>query len=66
MNLMSVINLCSEVVPYMQRNRWGRIVNITSIAVKQPVDGLMLSNSIRAGVIGAKMPLELEQLDLLL
>jgi 3-oxoacyl-[acyl-carrier protein] reductase len=52
LNLMSVINLCSEVVPYMQRNRWGRIVNITSIAVKQPVDGLMLSNSIRAGVIG--------------
>lgn len=52
LNLMSVINLCSEVIPYMQRNKWGRIINITSIAVKQPVDGLILSNSIRAGVVG--------------
>lgn len=52
LNLMSVINLCSEVIPYMQRNQWGRIINITSISVKQPVDGLMLSNSIRAGVVG--------------
>lgn len=52
LNLMSVVYLCSEVLPYMQRNRWGRIINITSIAVKQPVDGLMLSNSIRTAVIG--------------
>lgn len=52
LNLMSVINLCAEVIPYMQRNKWGRIVNITSIAVKQPVDGLILSNSIRAAVVG--------------
>lgn len=52
LNLMSVVNLCSEVVPYMQRNRWGRIINITSIAVKQPVDGLMLSNSVRSSVVG--------------
>jgi 3-oxoacyl-[acyl-carrier protein] reductase len=52
LNLMSVIQLCAEVVPYMQRNRWGRIINITSISVKQPVDGLMLSNSIRMAVVG--------------
>jgi 3-oxoacyl-[acyl-carrier protein] reductase len=52
LNLMSTINLCSEVVPYMQKNRWGRIINITSISVKQPVDGLMLSNSIRSAVVG--------------
>lgn len=52
LNLMSVINLCAEVIPYMQRKRWGRIINITSIAVKQPVDGLILSNSIRSGVAG--------------
>jgi 3-oxoacyl-[acyl-carrier protein] reductase len=36
----------------MQRNRWGRIINITSISVKQPVDGLMLSNSLRSAVVG--------------
>jgi 3-oxoacyl-[acyl-carrier protein] reductase len=52
LNLMSVIQLCAEVIPHMQRNRWGRIINITSIAVKQPVEGLMLSNSLRSAVIG--------------
>src|SRR6185369_8494289 len=52
LNLMSVIQLCAEVIPYMQRKRWGRIINITSISVKQPVDGLMLSNSIRSAVVG--------------
>jgi 3-oxoacyl-[acyl-carrier protein] reductase len=52
LNLMSVVRLCAEVVPYMQRNRWGRIINVTSISVKQPLDGLMLSNSIRAAVVG--------------
>jgi 3-oxoacyl-[acyl-carrier protein] reductase len=36
----------------MQRQQWGRIVNITSSAVKQPIDGLILSNTARAGVIG--------------
>jgi 3-oxoacyl-[acyl-carrier protein] reductase len=52
LNLMSVIQLCAEVIPHMQRNRWGRIINVTSISVKQPVDGLMLSNSIRSAVVG--------------
>lgn len=52
LNLMSVIHLCAEVIPHMQRNRWGRIINVASISVKQPVDGLMLSNSIRSAVIG--------------
>ncbi|MHA1713236.1 MAG: SDR family oxidoreductase, partial [Candidatus Ranarchaeia archaeon] len=36
----------------MKKQRWGRIVNITSISVKQPLEGLMLSNSIRSAVIG--------------
>jgi 3-oxoacyl-[acyl-carrier protein] reductase len=36
----------------MRAQRWGRIINVTSIAVKQPVDGLILSNSIRAAVTG--------------
>jgi 3-oxoacyl-[acyl-carrier protein] reductase len=36
----------------MKQRRWGRIINITSIAVKQPVDGLILSNSVRAAVTG--------------
>lgn len=52
LNLLSTIALTRLVVPHMKKNRWGRIVNITSIAVKQPIDGLILSNTSRAGVIG--------------
>jgi 3-oxoacyl-[acyl-carrier protein] reductase len=51
-NLESVLNLSRAVLPAMKERRWGRIINITSIAVKQPVDGLILSNSLRAGVTG--------------
>jgi 3-oxoacyl-[acyl-carrier protein] reductase len=51
-NLDSVLNLTRAVLPSMKERRWGRIVNITSIAVKQPVDGLILSNSVRAAVTG--------------
>jgi 3-oxoacyl-[acyl-carrier protein] reductase len=51
-NLASVVNLCRAVLPGMRARGWGRILNVTSIAVKQPVDGLILSNSIRAAVTG--------------
>jgi 3-oxoacyl-[acyl-carrier protein] reductase len=51
-NLESVLNLARALLPSMRQRRWGRIINVTSIAVKQPVDGLILSNSIRAAVTG--------------
>ena len=51
-NLYSVLNLTREVLPGMREAVWGRIINITSVAVKQPVDGLILSNSVRAAVTG--------------
>jgi 3-oxoacyl-[acyl-carrier protein] reductase len=41
-----------EVLPVMQQRRWGRFIAITSMTVKQPVDGLILSNAVRAGVSG--------------
>src|SRR5215470_8456895 len=41
-NLMSVVHLAREVIPHMQRHRWGRIVTITSVAVKQPIADLIL------------------------
>ncbi|MCG8603740.1 SDR family oxidoreductase, partial [bacterium] len=51
-NLESVLNLTRAVLPGMKERQWGRILNITSISVKQPVDNLMLSNSVRAAVTG--------------
>jgi 3-oxoacyl-[acyl-carrier protein] reductase len=44
----------------MIKNDWGRIINITSISVKQPIDNLILSNSLRAGVTGFAKTLSTE------
>ncbi|MBF0510682.1 MAG: SDR family oxidoreductase [Deltaproteobacteria bacterium] len=52
LNFLSGAMMIREAVPYMKKGRWGRIVNITSISVKQPLDGLVLSNAVRSGVIG--------------
>ena len=53
-NLLSIVRLSREAVPYMKDAGWGRIVNILSISVKhkQPVEGLLLSNSVRMAVVG--------------
>jgi 3-oxoacyl-[acyl-carrier protein] reductase len=50
--LAGTIELVRAVLPGMKERNWGRILNVTSIAAKQPVDGLMLSNSLRAAVHG--------------
>jgi 3-oxoacyl-[acyl-carrier protein] reductase len=51
LNLMSAIRLTRLVLPTMRARRWGRIVNLTSLAVKQPIPNLILSNAARAGVV---------------
>lgn len=50
--LHSTVEMVRAVLPGMKERKWGRILNVTSIAAKQPVDGLMLSNSLRAAVHG--------------
>ena len=49
--MMSAIRLSKLVLPDMKNNKWGRIINISSVSVKTPVNGLFLSNSIRMGVL---------------
>ncbi|GAB5482488.1 MAG: SDR family oxidoreductase [Parasphingorhabdus sp.] len=52
LTLMSVIRATRLVLPHMRAQKWGRIINISSSGVKQPVPGLTLSNSIRMAVLG--------------
>jgi 3-oxoacyl-[acyl-carrier protein] reductase len=51
-NFLSTVYFAREVIPYMQRKRWGRIITLTSITTKQPVADLVLSNAVRAAVVG--------------
>lgn len=52
LNLLSTVYFAREVLPIMKKQRWGRLITITSVAVKQPVDNLILSNSVRSAVSG--------------
>lgn len=58
--LNSVVEMTRLVLPGMKERGWGRILNVTSIAAKQPVDNLMLSNSLRAAVTGFAKTLSTE------
>jgi len=51
-NLLSAVRTTREALPHLKRSGSGRVINVTSVAVKQPIDGLMLSNATRLGVIG--------------
>jgi len=52
LNLRSAVVFAREAIPHMQRQRWGRIITISSITVRQPQPQLVLSNAVRAGVLG--------------
>lgn len=51
-NFLSAVYFAREVIPHMQKKRWGRIITITSITTKQPVADLVLSNAVRTAVVG--------------
>lgn len=51
-NFLSAVYFAREVIPYMRRKKWGRIITITSVTTKQPVPDLVLSNAVRASVVG--------------
>jgi len=60
LTLMSAVRLARAALPAMREARWGRIVNIASVSVRQPIDGLLLSNSLRAAVVGMAKTLSRE------
>ena len=51
-NFLSVVYFAKQVIPYMQRAHWGRLITITSVSVKQPVPDLVYSNAVRTAVVG--------------
>ncbi len=63
LTLMSAVRLTRLALPNMQEKQWGRIINITSVSVKQPVANLALSNAFRAGVTGFAKTLSTEVAD---
>ncbi|MCC6551315.1 MAG: SDR family oxidoreductase [Ignavibacteriaceae bacterium] len=50
--LISVIAILRLLIPPMREKKWGRIINITSVSVRQPIDNLVISNAVRAGLTG--------------
>jgi 3-oxoacyl-[acyl-carrier protein] reductase len=60
MTLMSVVRLCRYSIPLMKEKGGGSIVNIVSTSVKQPLRNLVLSNSLRMGVVGLAKTLSFE------
>ena len=52
LNLLSTVHLTRAAVPIMSKAKWGRIICLVSVAAKQPLPGLILSSTARAGVLG--------------
>ena len=49
---LSAVRVTRKVLPFMKKNKWGRIINISSVSAKQPIDNLMLSNGVRMSIHG--------------
>jgi len=60
LTLMSAVRLTRAVLPGMRKNKWGRIIYMTSVSAKQPINGLLLSNVLRPAVVGLMKSLSQE------
>lgn len=60
LTLLSAITMIQSAIPFMKENRWGRIVNITSITVKQPEVTLLMSNTMRSALVGFSKSISME------
>lgn len=60
LNFLSTVRLVRKVLPYMEKQQWGRIVSVMSMSVKEPIDGLILSNGVRPAVVGMAKTLSRE------
>jgi 3-oxoacyl-[acyl-carrier protein] reductase len=60
LTLLSAITMIKAAIPLMKENRWGRIVNITSVTVKQPEITLLMSNTMRLALVGFSKSISIE------
>jgi 3-oxoacyl-[acyl-carrier protein] reductase len=60
LNFLSTVRLFRRAIPYMEKQKWGRLLSVMSMSVKEPIDGLILSNGIRPGVVGMAKTLSRE------
>jgi 3-oxoacyl-[acyl-carrier protein] reductase len=60
LNFLSTVRLVRKALPHMEKQRWGRIISVMSMSVKEPIDGLILSNGIRPAVVGMAKTLSRE------
>ncbi|MDZ7292513.1 MAG: SDR family oxidoreductase [candidate division KSB1 bacterium] len=58
--VMSMTHLCAAAIPHMKKQKWGRIINIASIAARQPLEGLAISNALRPAMLGLAKTLAFE------
>lgn len=60
LNFLSTVRLFRRALPHMQKQKWGRLLSVMSMSVKEPIDGLILSNGVRPGVVGMAKTLSRE------
>lgn len=60
LNLLSYVRAIRAVLPYMRKQKFGRIVNFASSSFKQPLENLLLSNTFRTGILGLAKSLSTE------